>query len=162
VIWRLVQWADHVHLGRRLWAWRVPQIAAIALAVGAIGLGVAAWRARAREARESAANAAATEAWMAARLAEQAEACRRMRDGSYSAFDIRDCPDARLLLLDRLLSFDAHEDQSRVAERQLKEDACVQDFYAMARDEWRARWRDLCSAAVERQTGLTWQQQIAD
>jgi anti-sigma-K factor RskA len=50
LVWRFVRWTDRTHLGGRLWAWRVPQIAAIVVAVSAIGLAIAERRARARQA----------------------------------------------------------------------------------------------------------------
>jgi hypothetical protein len=55
LVWGFVRWTDRTHLGGRLWAWRVPQIAAIVVAVSAIGLAIAERRARARQATEWAA-----------------------------------------------------------------------------------------------------------
>src|SRR5262249_10732771 len=62
LVWRFVRWTDRTHLGGRLWAWRVPQIAAIVVAVSAIGLAIAERRARARQATEWAAFSAARRA----------------------------------------------------------------------------------------------------
>jgi hypothetical protein len=81
LVWRFVRWTDRTHLGGRLWAWHVPQIAAIVVAVSAIGLAIAERRARARQATEWAAISAARGARLAAEIAARADA-HASRSGS--------------------------------------------------------------------------------